>query len=262
MHNTLDLSFELLNSDKIKAFFSADTLFLLSAVEIFDSLDSTNNYLLTLAKSKVKQVRACLAEEQTAGRGRQGKTWLSPRGANIYASLLWTFPLSQNLEGLSLAIAVMLSRALNHYGIREDLELKWPNDILYKGKKLAGILIEGIQSREAYHCVIGFGISCDKDGVDFVDITKRPVSRNQLAGMAINEIIASLSVFAAQGLPAFLHSFRQQDALQNKKIAIQNQNRLITGIGSGISETGELLLQHEDGKVSAFRCGEVSVKMG
>lgn len=263
MPNQPDLSFEVLNAEKIKAFLSIETKRLLSQIDIFDSLDSTNNYLLTVAKAKVNQVRVCLAETQTAGRGRQGKTWLSPKGANIYASLLWPFSTSQGLSGLSLAIAVMLSRALNRYGIAEGLELKWPNDILYKGRKLAGILIEGIQSfDQSYHCVIGVGISCDKEWVDFFEITGKAVARNALAGLIIDELVSSLPEFAESGLPAFIQAFRQQDGLVNKNIAVQEHNQIITGVADGISDAGELLLRQEDGAVLAFRCGEVSVKVG
>ena len=119
----------------------------LQNLEVHYELDSTNARLLDVAKDTYvtddhKKGYACLAERQIAGRGRRGRQWVSPFGGNIYCSLLWRFPMSvSQLGGLSLAMAVAVIRSLNEIGF-EAADVKWPNDILVNGRKLAGILLE------------------------------------------------------------------------------------------------------------------------
>ena len=129
---------------------------------------------------------ACFAEQQTHGRGRQERTWFSPYGKNIYCSLLWRFAISQgNLSGLSIAVAVMVVRALKKYGISAGIQVKWPNDILFSARKLAGILVE----RSGSAVVIGVGVNLnfsqetETTWISLAEITQQPVARNYFAGL-------------------------------------------------------------------------------
>ncbi len=110
----------------------------LARLDIFNTIASTNTYLLDQAKVNPVSGWICLAEQQSKGRGRQGRTWFSPRGGNIYFSMLWQFREHKyDLSGLSLAVAVMLIHVLQQLGVSADLQLKWPNDIWIAGRKLA-----------------------------------------------------------------------------------------------------------------------------
>ena len=116
---------EWLDKIAIESILSHESKRYLAQLEIFDTLNSTNAYLLAGIKPSALSGWVCLAEEQTAGRGRQGKSWFSPKGANIYCSLLWRFNNQQSSPiTLPLAAAVMVMKALNRYGIHQKIKLK------------------------------------------------------------------------------------------------------------------------------------------
>lgn len=159
-------SLEFLDKEKIIQFLGAAHKQYLDKITIFDEIPSTNSYLVELAKTQPNCMEnICLAEFQTSGRGRLGRQWISPYGKNMYLSLLWRFVKEPGeLGGLSIAVAVSVVEALRHYGIKQDIRLKWPNDIIWNGCKLAGILIEiSGEVRHAYNTVIGIGLNIDID---------------------------------------------------------------------------------------------------
>ena len=128
---------EQLDANFIKMAVEPENLSHLSGLDIFEMIGSTNDYLAELAKTQPQSGRVCFAEQQTQGKGRRGRSWFSPRGANLYCSILWQFPARQaDLSALSIAVAVMVVRVLKKYGIHNGLALKWPNDILFAGRKL------------------------------------------------------------------------------------------------------------------------------
>jgi BirA family biotin operon repressor/biotin-[acetyl-CoA-carboxylase] ligase len=233
-----------------------------SALEIFESIDSTNTYLLSRAKKEAKSGSFCFAEEQTQGRGRRGRTWLSPPGVNIYGSLLWRFSESKfDLSGLSLAIAVMIVNALKKFGVTESLQLKWPNDIYFQNKKLAGILIE---SQDAKNVVIGIGINVlaapDPDhSICLADFHSSIPVRNLLVGLLINELLEKIPLFEVSGLSSFLTEWRRLDMFFGKKIQVSLPNETLHGVMRGVDDQGRLLLENA-GEVKVFSYGEISVK--
>lgn len=111
-------------------------------IDLHAQVDSTNDLALDAARGTQSSGYVCLAEQQLSGRGRLGRRWVSPFARNIYLSMLWRFPAGAgSLEGLSLAIGVAVARALEKSSL-QGLSLKWPNDVLLNGEKLAGILLE------------------------------------------------------------------------------------------------------------------------
>jgi BirA family biotin operon repressor/biotin-[acetyl-CoA-carboxylase] ligase len=211
----------------------------------------------------------CFAEQQTAGRGRLGRDWFSPRSANIYCSLLWRFPVtSPDLSGLSLAIGVMVTEALTHYGIETGIELKWPNDVMCYGRKLAGILLERLPERDGQSAVvIGIGLNVslpehpDRVGwIDIAEITGDPVARNALAGLLLNALLAGLPVYEQQGLSAFLPRWRELNALSGKELVVQTPAEKWFGTMVAVTERGELVVRLVDGQLKTFPWGEVSVR--
>ena len=138
----LSAPLELLDTDQICSKLGDTARELLSELEILDRIDSTNSYLLALIPEGIASGYVCISEQQTAGRGRMGRRWVSPFGSNIYLSIHWQYPLPiAELSGLSLAAGVAVARCLESLGL-EGIELKWPNDVLWQNRKLAGLLLE------------------------------------------------------------------------------------------------------------------------
>lgn len=270
----MDVTFPVLESldeEKIRAVIEsaqhAENLF---RIDVFDLISSTNTYLLECAKKKNVSGWFCFAEQQSRGRGRLGRTWYSPRGANIYCSVLWCFDASgADLSALSLAVAVMVAETLSAYGVAVEVGLKWPNDILVEGRKLGGILLERLPECDGViPVVIGIGINLqlpegsDTGWVDVAEMVKEPIARNRMAGLLVNELLRGLPVYQRRGLVPFIERWRGRDVLFGKQVTIQvSSDFSVVGVMTGINESGELLLKMESGEVKHFRCGDVSVKM-
>lgn len=252
---------ERLDARKILSFVSKESLCYLSEFDILDSIPSTNQFLLERANNSPSG-HFCLAEKQTAGRGRRGRVWDSPLGLNIACSLLWRFKEEQSVIGLSNAIGVMVANVLHAYGISEGLQLKWPNDVLFNHRKLAGILLE----KSGESVVIGIGINLYlpepklKERIDIREIIGIPVARNEFVGLLVNELLKGLPLFQQQGLSAFINDWRKQDSLKGRRVNVFTPQKEFSGIAQGINEAGELLLLDEDQQMHVFSYGEVTVR--
>lgn len=237
-------------------------------IEVLNVIDSTNQYL----KDKLDGVtngHTCLAEAQTAGRGRHGRKWVSPYGASLYLSMAWTFSGGyQAIGGLSLAIGVAIANSLNKIGV-SDTQLKWPNDVYLQGKKLAGVLIEVEgQMGSSCDCVIGIGVNLgmpeqveeiDQPWIDVTRATGQSVERNLFAALLINALTEVLEQFEQQGLGPFVEQWQGRDLYKGKSIRLLMGKNEIVGSNRGIDETGALLLEQE-GQVKAYYGGEISVR--
>ena len=263
---------ELLEKKKIlEAGITRDTRLIHPSLKIFDVLPSTNTYLLERARAGQKDVRICLAEHQSRGRGRFGRHWVSAYGKNMYCSLLWTFTcdLSQ-LAGLSLVVGIAMARALKKYGIKE-IALKWPNDVLWRGKKLAGILIElNAESHHTCDAVIGIGLNgalspalqkqAKKALVDIHEITGEAFKRNVFIASLLKEIFAVLTLFQTEGLAPFIGEWRAYDVAMDKSVTLLLGNQTIQGTYRGIDpRRGDLILEETGGKYRHYSSGEVSL---
>lgn len=251
---------ELLNLDFIKSVLEPETLFKLGPVEILNSVDSTNTYMLSKAKTGIPNASFCFAEDQIQGRGRLGRTWISQAHQHICFSLLWRFANSNVDSNLSLAVGVMVANALQKAGIVSGIQLKWPNDIYLMDRKVAGILIE---SNEINSVVIGVGINltlpqaADHRWIGLNEIGS--FSRNYLAGLLINELLMGLNQYEHQGLSAFLPRWQGLDYLSGKKMKVEIPGGCHHGVGKGINESGEMLLALSDGKEIKLRWGEATI---
>lgn len=240
-------------------------------VETFLSIESTNQYLLSKVAQGETGTFVVLAEHQTAGRGRRGRSWVSPFGANLYLSLLYQIKQpAQGLMGLSLAIALAISRAL-HELMGINVQLKWPNDILYQGKKLCGILLE-LQG-ESYGpaaVVVGIGLNVrlssedkkqiDQPSIALQDIVANKVARNLLAIGVIKHVLSVMLEFEQVGLTRLLSEWQRQDAFLDRPVSVQLGNNVIEGISRGIDENGALLVEI-NGQVQRYYSGEISLQV-
>ncbi|GAB4222644.1 MAG: bifunctional biotin--[acetyl-CoA-carboxylase] ligase/biotin operon repressor BirA [Gammaproteobacteria bacterium] len=264
----------LLTAKELTRFVSPQNRHFLRQLHLFNEIDSTSNFLLALNERGQgnKQPQFCLAEFQSAGRGRRGRTWVSPYAASIHLSVLWHFTRDHSqLAGLSLAIAVAVIRALQHFGIENELNVKWPNDILWRRRKLGGVLIElNGEFNAVSSVVIGVGLNVnfaeDKNEhinqpwIDLSRIVQQPVNRNHIAGLMLNEIINALLHYEHYGLAGFINEWRQFDGLVDNPVTLQTANQKITGIARGINEQGVFLLEMHNGKIETFSAGDVSVR--
>lgn len=259
---------ELLNVKFLYSMLEEITLGKPFLLDILPIIDSTNRYLL---EKNTNQLHICLAEQQTAGRGRQGKTWVSPFGVNLYCSLLWPFTRRINdLSGLSLMIGVIVANMLENYGI-PSTGLKWPNDVFCNNKKIAGVLIEVISEHSHLHkVVIGIGLNvCLSNVIDRESLTiEQPwtdvasqvdfhPSRNQLASLLLKDVLNYLPIFEENGFRAFQADWSNKDILLNQSIALKTPQGIIKGIAKGVNETGCLIVENEEG-LHHFSSAEVT----
>lgn len=246
---------------------------LISRLDIYPIIASTNAYLMEIAHRSPESGRVCLAEYQTAGKGRRGRAWVSPFGHNIYLSILWHYPDGPAaIAGLSLAVGVAVVRALHKLGVRE-VGLKWPNDIYWQDRKLGGILIE-VSGESSGPCsaVIGLGLNLylpqqqaaaiEQAWVDLRQILGDGVidQRNRLVASMLNEIVPVLANFDQNGLHHFIQEWRNFDCLLGRTVTIFIGQQRYDGIVKGVDDQGLLLLEDSAGRTRAYASGEVSFR--
>jgi len=258
---------ELLTIEAIQSAITPQAAARMAQLEILATIDSTNTYLQN--KKDLPNGYLCLAEQQTAARGRRDKPWHAPAGKNIYLSLCWYFTNAEQLAGLSLVVGIAVANTLIKYGL-PTIELKWPNDILYNQQKLCGILVEiNKEKDDRYRAIIGIGINVaipaenniiNQPWTDIETILQKPVARNLLAAHLINELLTLLPGFQTNGLTPFLTQWQQYDVLLNKPVMVQQQHEQLPGIALGIDNKGNLLVNF-DGTIKPVYSSEVSVRL-
>ena len=214
------------------------------SVAVLPVIDSTNQYLLDRI-GELKSGDACVAEYQQAGRGRRGRKWFSPFGANLYLSMFWRLEQGPAAAiGLSLVIGIVMAEVLRKLGA-DKVRVKWPNDLYLQDRKLAGILVELTgKTGDAAQIVIGAGINLD---------------RNTLAAMLIRELRAALELFEQEGLAPYLSRWEKLDNFINRPVKLIIGDKEIFGISRGIDKQGALLLE-QDGIIKPWMGGEISLR--
>ena len=241
------------------------------SIEVLDSVPSTNRYLAERLDLMGNEARVCIAEQQTEGRGRRGRSWISPFGANLYFSLHWQFDLPMaNLNGLSLVAGVAVVQALERLGV-EGMALKWPNDLHVGERKLGGILVEVFgQTAGPVSAVIGIGLNFDMPAASGQAIDQQWTDlkriapdldggRNRLAGLLIDELVQAVTRFTRAGWPAFQEAWRQRDGYLGRAVEIHTSGGMAHGTYLGVDDDGGLVLQQDGGR-RVFHAGEVSLR--
>lgn len=239
-------------------------------IEIVDETGSTNTDMLGRAMQGARSGSVLAAEFQTQGRGRRGRDWHSSPGGALTFSILWRFEQGTGfLGGLSLAVGVALARVLRQHGA-EEVMLKWPNDLLWRHLKLAGILIElGGDVMGPTVAVIGIGINLRlpdsvKARIDqpVVDLVKAGVAaeRNLLFARLLQELGAVLREFSAAGFAPFCEEWDRLHAYRDKMVRLRMPDRSeIEGRVRSVGEDGALLVQTRTG-LRKFYGGELSLR--
>jgi len=236
---------------------------------VVDETGSTNADLLAQTDS-LSAPTLLIAEKQTAGRGRAGRTWHSAPGATLTFSLAWKLKLPmQQLAGLPLAVGVALAHALDSFDI--TAQLKWPNDLQRDGKKLGGTLIEtAIDKHDGSEtwAIIGIGLNVAMPDHLAAHIDHPATAAPELAQQDPNQVMATilsclsetLIVFEEQGFKAFMKRWNALHAYANEPVVIQDRDRVLhEGIAVGADANGCLLLDTAEGRVSVM-AGDVSLR--
>jgi len=272
----LSQSIETLSRPRIEKALSADARSRLRKLEVLALTESTNSRLFAVTDLPPGSADVCIAEFQSAGRGRRGRSWTAPYGGGLCLSLSWQFSDSpRQIGALSLATGVGVLRALREQGVG-GVDLKWPNDIIAQGRKLGGILIElRAETAGPAYVVLGIGLNVqlsrparraiEASGVAAVDLVEMSAPtearRNQLAARIISRVIEVLMDFQQQGFGPFMNEWRDADVLAGKAVRVLVGEQTHRGIAQGIDEDGALMLETPTG-LMRFVSGEVSVRAG
>jgi len=263
---------ELLHADRVRAVMTSEALALLAELDICDVIDSTNARALEEVERGRGAGFVCTAEQQRAGRGRRGREWVSPYARNVYLSAVWEY--SQGaavLEGMSLAVGVVVARALRACGL-PGVQLKWPNDVLHEGAKLGGILLEMTgDAAGACQVVVGIGLNVAMPGATaaaidqaWTDVARlsggKHPGRNALLGALLNELLPLLARFESTGFAPWREEWEALDAFAGKPVVLHTGPREVTGIARGVDGRGALQLETATTGVQSVFGGEITLR--
>ncbi|HEX7031301.1 MAG TPA: biotin--[acetyl-CoA-carboxylase] ligase [Gammaproteobacteria bacterium] len=246
---------ELLDRERLLAGLEPAARERLDELFLFDSVDSTNTFLMQQDRDAVV---ACIAEHQQAGRGRRGRDWISPFGANLYFSLCWPFAsLPPDFSALGLAAGVAARRALADIGCG-GVQLKWPNDLYANGAKLGGILLE-MRGEPPGPCrvIAGIGINVvmpadaandvDQPWIDLSRLAGTAPSRNALAACLLNRWTEAFAAFEREGFAGFRAEWQDADLLAGCEVEVADGKQRLYGRARGVAADGALELETADG---------------
>lgn len=242
-------------------------------LEIVDSVDSTNTLLMQRAGGGTPHASVIVAEHQSAGRGRMGRTWHAGVGGALTFSLLWRFESGAGaLTGLSLAVGVALARVFQALGV-QGATLKWPNDLVWRGAKLAGILVEmqGDALGPSY-AVIGVGVNVrvseavrkrvNQAVTDLETARGAPLDRNEVLARLLSELERVLDGFARDGFRALRAEWERRHAYQGHAVQLTLPDGTVeSGVARGVADDGALVVDTASG-LRRYHTGEVSLRGG
>lgn len=241
-------------------------------LDVFPCVTSTNTVCTDYAANQtLHKPYVCIAEQQTAGRGRRGRVWDSPAGTGLYFSIAWRIADIEAWQGLSLAIGLVLVRTLEKHLNVQNLQLKWPNDILYADKKLGGVLIEIVRdATNAPVLVIGVGINCQRslEGTTepnneraYLSETVSELDQNQLVAELITAIVLLLQDYESKQFTAYRADWQRYDAYREREVVLLSAGNIaIAGIERGVNAHGELRVD-VDGVIRTVNAGELSLRL-
>lgn len=258
----LDAPMNLLNVDSVNKNIKGEP------ASVIPVIDSTNQYLIQRI-SELKSGDACIAEYQSAGRGRRGRQWISPFGRNLYLSMYWKLDQGPAAAiGLSLVVGVIMAEVLQKLGA-EGVKVKWPNDLYLNDKKLSGILVELTgKTGDVAHIVTGIGINIAMSKNQNEAINQQwinleqvgiKIDRNELACEITNALRDAFVQFEKQGLSVFIERWKRLDNFMDRRVKLIIGEKEIFGIAKGINDQGALLLE-QDGKIIPYIGGEISLR--
>ena len=259
-----------LSAEKIKS--NLNCLRIGSEILVFDAIDSTNDLAKQYLESDVAEGLVLIADSQTGGRGRMGRSWVSLQGVGIYLSVILKPQIQPSrVPQLTLLAGLATTLAVNEF-TRQKARLKWPNDVLLNGKKLCGILCEyhSTQNREA-GVIVGIGINVNHTLTDFPDDLKssatslrietgNSIDRLALVRALIGNLDQQYDAYLGNGEQAVIEKWLENSDMAGKKITVTQGKSATHGTALGLDSQGRLLLLSEKGEELAFDSGEVTLQ--
>ena len=267
---------DLLDADALRSALAPEVAARLAMLDVFTELESTNRHLLAVPPPSPGLLRACIAEYQTAGRGRRGRRWSTPLGAGLCLSFAWQFAAAPaELSALTLAVGVVVRRVVARVaGV--EIALKWPNDLVWDDRKLGGILLElTAEGQGGCHVVAGIGINValpaellpslsdwPRGAVDLATACamRGPPPRAALAIGLIEELTELFASYAETGFHAYRDEWRAADYLRGRAVTLDEAAGHVTGTALGIEADGSLLIETALGSRRRVVAGDVSVR--
>lgn len=236
----------------------------------FKEVDSTNNVLFGLGEEAAEDGTVIIADMQTRGRGRLNRSWYSPEGKNLYASVLFRPDISISESPVFTFVASLaLMDTFESFGI--EAEIKWPNDIVYSGKKIAGVLTEMKPGRNFLvdFIVVGIGANLnmrykDFEGVNGVsdiavsacEILGTEVEREYFSGLLLESLEKYYMVFLDEGVHSIVARWTNRWGYINRYIKINNEGRIVEGVVKKVDRAGYLYVETPDGDLEKIIAGD------
>ena len=240
---------------------------------LFGEVDSTNTVLRDLARAGAADGTVVLAESQQKGRGRLGQEWFSPSGVNLYASVLFRYRLTPREAALfTLVAGLALVDTIKEFGLHPAI--KWPNDVLLDGGKVAGSLAECATRGEAVDfLVLGVGVNLNVDlaslraalgeaaaaATSLSVVTGHEIDRNAFAASYLNHLDAWLLRYRQDGAAPVLSAWRDHDVLTGRRVAVRGAGAEFDGRVLGVNEDGQLVVQDSLGARHQIVAEEIRV---
>ena len=261
-----------LDAEAIRQFSNQSARDNLASIEVFAEIESTNSYLMQVPGPAPGKISIAATSNQTAGRGRHGKTWLSPPGSGLCLSAAYTFAASpDNLPALTLALGLGAIDALEELGAK-NVELKWPNDLVALDGKLGGILTEvQQQSGGTVTVVTGIGVNIDLQNaldlgaetewarrvVDLKSVCELEPEHDEVAGKLASHLLQAFTRYEEAGFAAVADRWAKYDWLLGRAITVDEANRQFSGTGAGVAHDGALLIDTPDAGIRRVTSGTI-----
>ncbi|HET6604124.1 MAG TPA: biotin--[acetyl-CoA-carboxylase] ligase [Xanthomonadaceae bacterium] len=241
----------------------------IGSITYLHTVDSTNAELLRRGVTG-DRAQVLIADAQSAGRGRLGRSWISPPGASLYLSLARRLRIdARQAPALTLVAGVACAEALSALGV-DRIGLKWPNDLVIEARKLGGILVESATGGDGLAVVIGIGINLALPGeaaaaIDqpWTDLARvlgpAGPGRAAVAAAVLSLLLPALDEFERTGFSSFASRYAALDALRGRPVRLEDGRGGHTGLALGLAENGALRVRHEDGE-RRYLSGEVRVR--
>jgi BirA family biotin operon repressor/biotin-[acetyl-CoA-carboxylase] ligase len=261
---------DLVDAGRLRAALDPAVIARLATLEVSMRLASTNERLLS-APPPLGSLDVCVAELQTAGRGRRGRRWHTPLASGVALSVGWQFAgVPPQPAALALAVGVAVRRALQE-AAGLTIALKWPNDLVFDERKLGGILLE---TKAGTHVVAGVGVNVSvpadvlptlsdwpRGAIDLATaLGKEPPPRTVLAGALVNALAALFADYSTQGFGAYRSEYGSADYLRGRAIRLDAPAERLLGTARGIDSDGALLVETEAGERRRVVAGDVTVR--
>jgi BirA family biotin operon repressor/biotin-[acetyl-CoA-carboxylase] ligase len=267
-------SLDLLDSHAIEAGLRERLGVGFQSLDVLYETDSTNAYLTRKLQqgsfALADGACVCLAEYQSSGRGRRGRSWSGDFGASVLASVLFKFSSSVRLDGLSLALGVGVVRGLAELGVT-GVGLKWPNDLLVHGRKAAGILVESRASPErGWYTISGVGLNVhapfsnspeiDQPWIALDELLPARACRTQVAISLLAQLIKIMEQYRDVGFAGLRREWLSMDLTMGRRLRLTTADGSVMGVGRGVDADGALRVEI-DGAIEIFHSADVSLRI-